>query len=48
MQTQSGDVAVAPLSSAADMASWNVARTTEQLVDFINAKHAALPDDIVL
>lgn len=48
MQTQTGDVAVAVINSATDLASWNVERTTEQLVNFINTKHAALPDDIDL
>ncbi len=48
MQTQTGDVAVASINSTVDMASWNVERTTEQLLGFINNKHAALPDDIEL
>lgn len=48
MHTQTGDVAVATISDALDMASWNVERTTEQLLDFINNKHAALPGDIEL
>lgn len=46
MHTQTSDVAVATISSAVNIASWNVERTTEQLLDFINNKHAALPDDI--
>lgn len=46
MQTQAGDVAVATISNAVDMASWNVERTTEQLLSFINTKHDALPDGI--
>lgn len=48
MQTQAGDVAVATFSNAVDMASWNVERSTDQLINFINSKHAALPDDIEL
>jgi hypothetical protein len=48
MQTQTGDVAVTVLTSASDLASWNIERTTEQLLGFINAKHSALPDDIDL
>ena len=48
MQTQTGDVAVTSINSAVDMASWNVERTTEQLLGFINTKHSALPDGIEL
>ncbi|MFZ1360672.1 MAG: hypothetical protein WAS27_01400 [Candidatus Saccharimonadales bacterium] len=48
MHTQIGDVAVASVSHAIDLASWNIERTNDQLRTFIDAKHAALPDDIEL
>ncbi len=48
MQTQTSDVAVTTTFSTVDVASWNIERTTEQLLGFINSKAAALPDDIEL
>ena len=48
MQTQSSDVDVATISDAAQLATWNIQRTSEQLKDFISTRHAALPDNIEL
>lgn len=48
MQTQLGDVAVAVINNTVDLATWNIERTTEQLLSFIDQKHAALPLDIDL
>lgn len=48
MQTQTSDVAVATTFNTVDLASWNVERTTEQLLGFISRKTAALPNDIEL
>lgn len=42
MQTLSSDVVVAPISDAIELSTWNVERTSEQLLDFINTRHAAL------
>lgn len=48
MQTQSSDGNVASISDAFDLATWNIQRSNEYLQDFINSRHAALPDDIEL
>ena len=48
MQTLTGDVAIASISDAHELATWNVERSTDQLLSFIDAKSAALPDDIDL
>lgn len=44
MQTHSSDVDVAPVSDTAELATWNIQRTSEQLLDFINTRHSALSD----
>ena len=48
MQTQSSDVNVASISDAIEIATWNVQRSNEYLQNFVNSRHAALPDDIEL
>lgn len=48
MQTHSSDVDVASVSDTLNLASWNIQRTSEQLQNFINVRHASIPDDIEL
>lgn len=48
MYIQDGDVAIARIGDTLDLATWNVERTTEQLLTFIATKQAALPDTIEL
>ncbi len=44
MQTHSSDVDVASVSDTADLATWNIQRSSDQLLDFINSRHSALSD----
>ncbi len=48
MQTQSSDANVASISDAIELATWNIQRSSDYLQNFVNSRHAALPDDIEL
>ena len=46
MDTHPSDIEPVTMSEILELASWNRPRTSEELQDFINTHHAALPVDI--
>jgi hypothetical protein len=46
MDMQPADIEAVTLSDILDLATWNRQRSSEELQDFINSHHDALPDNI--
>lgn len=46
MSATTADAGSEILGAANEMASWNRARTIEELRSFVNSRHALLPDSI--
>lgn len=46
MDMHPADIEPVTLSDILSLATWNRQRTSEELQDFINSHHAALPDTI--
>lgn len=46
MDTYAAENNAVAISDSQNLATWNRQRTLQELRDFINGKHATLPDDI--
>lgn len=46
METQAGAIEPVTLSDILQLSSWNRPRTSDELQNFIETRHAALPDDL--
>lgn len=46
METQSSGIEAVTLSDILHLSTWNRQRSDDELRSFIDARHAALPDDI--
>ena len=46
METQSSGVEAVTISDILGLATWSRERTDEELREFVNSHHDALPDDI--
>jgi len=46
METQAGTIEPVTLSDIMRLSTWNRPRTSDELQNFIETRHAALPDDL--
>ena len=48
MDISSSEVEAVTVSDILDLATWNRPRTSDELRSFVESRHAALPDELVI